>query len=60
VTDSDFVTLEDAIERANIIILGAPHSLYHSVKIPQEKQVVDIWGFWRERQFAKAKEHHAP
>ncbi len=59
VTDSDFVPLEEAIQRADIIILGAPHSLYHPLKIPQGKQVVDIWGFWPERQLAEAKEHHA-
>jgi UDP-N-acetyl-D-mannosaminuronic acid dehydrogenase len=59
VTDTDFVPVEDAIQRADIIILGAPHSLYQVLKIPQGKQVVDIWGFWPERQFAEAKGHHA-
>lgn len=59
VQDEDFVPLEDAIQRADIIILGAPHSLYHALKIPQGKQVVDIWGYWPERQFAEAKGHHA-
>jgi len=59
VKDSDFVPLEEAIQRADIIILGAPHSLYHTLKIPRGKQVVDIWGFWPERQLAEVKGHHA-
>jgi UDP-N-acetyl-D-mannosaminuronic acid dehydrogenase len=59
VQDEDFVPLEDAIELADIIILGAPHSVYRALHIPQGKQVVDIWGFWSERQFAEAKGHHA-
>jgi UDP-N-acetyl-D-mannosaminuronic acid dehydrogenase len=59
VQDEDFVSLEDAIQRADIIILGAPHTVYRALRIPQGKQVVDIWGFWPERQFAGAKGHHA-
>jgi UDP-N-acetyl-D-mannosaminuronic acid dehydrogenase len=59
VQDEDFVSLEDAIQRADIIILGAPHTVYRALRIPQGKQVVDIWGFWPERQFVGAKGHHA-
>ncbi len=59
VQDEDFVSLEDAVQLADIIILGAPHTVYRALRIPQAKQVVDIWGFWPERQFAEAKGHHA-
>jgi UDP-N-acetyl-D-mannosaminuronic acid dehydrogenase len=54
IRDEGFVGLEDAIERADIVIFGAPHSLYRSVAIPQGKQVVDVWGFWQERQVSHA------
>ena len=53
VKDDDFVPLEDAIRRSDIVIFGAPHSVYHTLAIPQGKQIVDIWGFWQERQFAE-------
>jgi UDP-N-acetyl-D-mannosaminuronic acid dehydrogenase len=59
VQDEDLVSLEDAVQLADIIILGAPHTVYRALRIPLAKQVVDIWGFWPERQFAKAKGHHA-
>ena len=59
VHDEDCVSLEDAVQLADIIILGAPHTVYRALCIPQAKQVVDIWGFWPERQFAEAKGHHA-
>jgi UDP-N-acetyl-D-mannosaminuronic acid dehydrogenase len=46
VNDSSLVSLEEAINRADIIILGAPHSQYKSLRLPIEKLVIDIWGFW--------------
>ena len=49
VADKDLVPLEDAIRRAEIIIFGAPHSIYHTLAIPQGKQIIDVWGFWQER-----------
>jgi UDP-N-acetyl-D-mannosaminuronic acid dehydrogenase len=42
----DFVPLETAIEQADIIVLGAPHSVYRDVRIPPGKTVIDIWDFW--------------
>jgi UDP-N-acetyl-D-mannosaminuronic acid dehydrogenase len=50
VTDARFVTVERAIQEADIIVLGAPHSVYRGLKFPEGKKVVDIWGFWREDQ----------
>ena len=48
--EPDFVPLEEAVRRADIIVFGAPHSAYRSLAIPQGKQVVDVWGFWAEQQ----------
>jgi UDP-N-acetyl-D-mannosaminuronic acid dehydrogenase len=47
VPDADLVPLEEAVARAEIIVLGAPHSLYRGLKIPSGKRVVDVWGFWK-------------
>ena len=52
VPDPDLVPLEEAIRRADIIIFGAPHSVYHTLAVPQGKQIVDVWGFWQERAVA--------
>jgi|SRR5579872_6311317 len=47
--EEGFVPLEEAVRRADIVIFGAPHSMYHDLSIPTGKQVVDVWGFWQER-----------
>jgi UDP-N-acetyl-D-mannosaminuronic acid dehydrogenase len=49
----DFVPLEQAISRADIIVLGAPHSVYREIKIPRDKDIVDVWGFWQKPQAAE-------
>jgi UDP-N-acetyl-D-mannosaminuronic acid dehydrogenase len=41
VRDESFVPLEDAIQRADILIIAAPHEAYRSVET--DKIVVDIW-----------------
>jgi UDP-N-acetyl-D-mannosaminuronic acid dehydrogenase len=46
VSDSTLVPLEVALDRADIIILGAPHSIYRNLPIPEGKRVIDIWNFW--------------
>lgn len=46
VNDPSLVPAEVAVERADIVILGAPHSAYRDLKIPPHKMVVDVWGFW--------------
>jgi UDP-N-acetyl-D-mannosaminuronic acid dehydrogenase len=50
VSDARFVTVERAIEEADVIVLGAPHSCYRGLTFPPGKKVVDIWGFWGESQ----------
>jgi UDP-N-acetyl-D-mannosaminuronic acid dehydrogenase len=46
VADPSLIPLREAIERADIIILGVPHSVYRGLQFPAEKTVVDVWGFW--------------
>jgi UDP-N-acetyl-D-mannosaminuronic acid dehydrogenase len=50
VPDPSLVPLEEAVNRADIIILGAPHSAYRDLQFPAEKTIVDIWGFWPARE----------
>ena len=33
------------ISKSDIIIIGAPHKVYKTVKIPKNKYLIDIWGF---------------
>lgn len=47
VPDATLVKIEEAMARADIVILGAPHSVYREVEIPEHKLVIDVWGFWR-------------
>jgi UDP-N-acetyl-D-mannosaminuronic acid dehydrogenase len=47
VSDPTLVSLEEAVEQADVIILGAPHTVYRNLQFPADKRVVDIWGFWR-------------
>src|SRR6266852_5517032 len=54
IKDKDFVPLDEALQRADIIILGAPHSVYLNLAVPQGKHIVDVWGFWPERETAGA------
>jgi UDP-N-acetyl-D-mannosaminuronic acid dehydrogenase len=45
VSDSTLISLERAIARADVIILGAPHSVYKNLRIPPDKIVFDVWNF---------------
>ena len=53
VQDASLVPLDQALARADIIILGAPHTVYQSLSFPPDKHVVDVWNFW-------PKPKHAP
>lgn len=50
IQNPSFVSLEEAVQRGDIVIFGAPHSAYRGISIPQGKQVIDVWGFWTEQQ----------
>lgn len=40
----DFVSKEKLIESSDIVIIGVPHSAYKGISIPEDKEVVDLWG----------------
>lgn len=46
VSDARFVTLDEALERSDLLVLGAPHSDYRSLAIPDDKPVIDVWNFF--------------
>ena len=56
VADPTLVPLGQAIERADILILGAPHSAYRDLQFPPDKLVVDVWGFWQKARVPEARE----
>jgi UDP-N-acetyl-D-mannosaminuronic acid dehydrogenase len=49
IKDPNFTALENAVQQANIIVLGAPHSAYRSLTFGPDKFVVDFWNFWPTR-----------
>jgi UDP-N-acetyl-D-mannosaminuronic acid dehydrogenase len=49
VVDPKLVPLGEALRRADVIILGAPHAAYRDLPISNDKVVVDVWGFWPNR-----------
>jgi UDP-N-acetyl-D-mannosaminuronic acid dehydrogenase len=56
VADPSLVPLQEALERADIIVIGVPHSVYRGLKVPAGKTVVDVWGFWPARADEAEKE----
>jgi UDP-N-acetyl-D-mannosaminuronic acid dehydrogenase len=51
VKDTSFYGMEEVIRRSDIIIIGAPHSIYQNVKIHvSEKIVIDIWNLFPEEE----------
>jgi UDP-N-acetyl-D-mannosaminuronic acid dehydrogenase len=47
--EPDLVPLDEAVRRADIVVLGAPHSVYRNLEFPPNKVVIDIWNYWPER-----------
>lgn len=50
VDDPSFVTAEKLVERADIVIVGAPHDAFQGLRIAEDKELVDVWGFFRRAQ----------
>ena len=46
VPDPKLIPLADALRRADVFILGAPHAAYRDLKLAADKVVIDVWGFW--------------
>jgi len=42
--NSDFISKETLINKSEIIIIGAPHSIYSNLSIPKRIEIIDIWG----------------
>ena len=38
------VSKEQLVDRAEVVIVGVPHSAYKSLTIPAGKDVLDVWG----------------
>jgi UDP-N-acetyl-D-mannosaminuronic acid dehydrogenase len=52
--DPTLVPLDIALEKADIIILGAPHSVYKDLALPPGRTVVDVWNFWGQAGLGRA------
>ena len=46
VPDKNLVPLQHAIDKADVIIVGAPHHQYRDLSFSPETIVVDIWNVW--------------
>lgn len=44
VKNPNFVSKEELIKNSDVIIIGAPHSIYKELSIPGNVEVVDLWG----------------
>jgi len=43
VKDKTFISKEDLVEQADVIIIGVSHSAYKQLKFPEEKLIIDLW-----------------
>ena len=42
--DKNSMELNAFLKKSDIIVLGAPHKKYNTVKFPSNKNYIDIWG----------------
>jgi UDP-N-acetyl-D-mannosaminuronic acid dehydrogenase len=49
IKDPSFVSKEELIERCSVVILGVPHAVYQTLRVPESTRLVDVWGFFTER-----------
>jgi UDP-N-acetyl-D-mannosaminuronic acid dehydrogenase len=45
VRDPEFVTAEELLVTSDVIVIGAPHTIYRELAFPEDKPIVDVWGF---------------
>ena len=50
--DPTFIPKEKLVEYSEVIIVGVPHSAYHGLKIPANKEIVDLWGVTQKEQYS--------
>lgn len=41
---ADYYALDAVLGRADVIVIGVPHSIYRGLQIPRDKIVEDVWG----------------
>lgn len=46
IDDPSFRPLDEVVDRADLLIVGAPHREYRSLDLPASKPVVDIWNLY--------------
>jgi UDP-N-acetyl-D-mannosaminuronic acid dehydrogenase len=46
IQDPSFVSLDEIIERSDVLIVGAPHREYRKLSLPAAKTVIDIWNIY--------------
>ena len=46
IDDPSFLPLDEVIERADLLIVGAPHREYRSIEPPASKPIIDIWNLY--------------
>lgn len=45
----DFVTKEKVISSCDVVIIGVPHSAYKGIIIPENVEIVDLWGITKKK-----------
>jgi UDP-N-acetyl-D-mannosaminuronic acid dehydrogenase len=46
IADPDFVPLTELVDRADVLVVAAPHKAYKRLELPEGKPVVDIWNLY--------------
>ena len=54
ISEPGFVSLETAMEKADILMVGAPHAAYRELEISSAKIVVDPWNFFPSKMLTSA------
>ena len=47
--DPTFISKEKLVLSSDVIIIGVPHSAYKKLKIPKNKEIIDLWGIIKKR-----------
>lgn len=51
--DPTFIPKEKLIECSEVIIVGVAHSAYKELEIPENKDIVDLWGIVKNKQYSQ-------
>ena len=53
VSNPSFVSVDELLDRADVVIIGAAHNDYEKIKIPPEKELIDPWGIIKAAQLSQ-------